>query len=62
MKTVKYCKRCGNMATITLVSKLGGFTKLDLCDGCAKDQERAWNLKGIQFKRRNIMVEDRSWL
>jgi protein-arginine kinase activator protein McsA len=60
MKKTPNCKMCGNIATITFVSRVGGFTKLDLCDSCAKQTERIWNQKGIQFKKHNIMAIDNS--
>jgi protein-arginine kinase activator protein McsA len=52
---MKTCQRCGNNeAKVRIVTKIGGFTKYDLCTPCSQNQEG--KLKGIDYTKREIKI------
>jgi len=60
---MKTCRSCGGAeAVVSIISKVGGFTKTDLCNQCCLKEERRLSSKGIQFKKREIKKINTHWI
>ena len=54
---MKTCQKCGCYdASITIITKIGGFTKFDLCNKCSQKKENELSFKGIQYIKREIKI------
>jgi len=60
---MKTCRSCGGAeAVVSIISKVGGFTKTDLCNPCCKKEEQKLSSRGIQFKKREIKKINTYWI
>jgi hypothetical protein len=60
MKLCQSC--CARDAKVSIVTKLGGFTKFDLCGPCSHKKENELSMKGVQYAKREIRTISKSWL
>jgi len=59
---MKICRCCGvSEAVVSIVTKLGGYTKRNLCDPCYLKEEKRLSSEGTQFKKREIKKRNIHW-
>ena len=56
------CYKCSGISHLALITNEGGFKKYNVCRSCLPRAEAQLRERGIQYKVREIRVQDKRWI